>query len=283
MKQSPRLSHILGNAYKECAKRKSPLGKEPSSSESPDPADPDSSSRLAGTKGVRYQEKHRHIMGRGLISSSALGLTDGLVSNLAFLTGFAGAETGTEIIRFAGLAAMLAGTVSIFFGGVLAARSELDLYQSDARREAYEIEHEREEEVLELRELYREKGLSEDEAARVVDTISQSREKFLEDMLTNELHIHKSDLENPFKLGGVTGLSFLIGAFVPLAPYYLLSVRTNALVLSLTLSLAFLFAAGVWKGHVVEKAQWKSGLETLLIGAAAAGLLFLIGTALGFV
>ena len=59
-------------------------------------------------------------------------MADGLVTNLAFLTGFGGAVSGDGLIRFAGLAAMLAGTVSMFFGGVLSARSEHDLFKADS-------------------------------------------------------------------------------------------------------------------------------------------------------
>jgi hypothetical protein len=46
----------------------------------------------------------------------------------------------------------------MFFGGILGARSELDLFHADARREAFEIENEREEEVQELKTLYRGQG-----------------------------------------------------------------------------------------------------------------------------
>ena len=89
-----------------------------------------------------YVERHAHIGGRGLISAAALGLADGLVSNLAFLTGFGGAVASIDLILFAGVAAMLAGSVSMFFGGILSARSEFDLFKADSNREAYEIEHE---------------------------------------------------------------------------------------------------------------------------------------------
>src|ERR1700683_3685439 len=82
-----------------------------------------------------YVERHPHISGRDLISASALGLADGLVTNLSFLTGFSGAVSGDALIRFAGLAAMLAGTVSMFFGGILSARSEHDLFRADSDRE----------------------------------------------------------------------------------------------------------------------------------------------------
>ncbi len=235
-----------------------------------------------GSMGPRYQEKHAHIRGRGLISSSALGLSDGLVTNIAFLTGFS-AVGDLSLVRFAGLAAMLAGAVSMFFGGILAARSEMDLFRADSRREAYEIANERGEEIAELKELYMEKGLTEQEAAAVVARVSSRDDKFLEDMLANELHIHGANLENPYKLGGVIGLSFLVGALVPLLPYYLTGVEEHAIVASVVVSLVFLFSVGAWKGNIVGRAPLKSGLETLLIGALAAAILYAIGTFLGFV
>lgn len=236
-----------------------------------------------GRLGAKYQEKHKHIRGRGLVSSSALGLTDGLVTNLAFLTGFSGAISGVGLIRFAGVAAMLAGSVSMFFGGILAARSELDLYHADSSREAFEIENEPEEEKQELRELYLEKGLTENETDMVVKRVSSKKDAFLEDMLINELHIHRSNLQNPVKVGLVIGLSFLLGAFVPLVPYLLFTDKSSSVPSSVVVSLFFLVAAGAWKGRVAKKQMWKTAGETLLVGAVAAAVLYLLGTAFVFV
>jgi predicted membrane protein (TIGR00267 family) len=260
------------------------MGAESEGADETRPSAEGSSKRLpTGSMGTRYQEKHSHIRGRGLISSSALGLSDGLITNLAFLTGLQAAGTSFELVRFAGLASMLAGSVSMFFGGILAARSESDLFVADSNREAFEIENERDEEIGELKDLYVEKGLNSQEAETVVARISSNKDRFLEDMLVNELHIHKSRLESPFKLGATIGLSFLLGAVVPLLPYYAIGLRADALAASVIASLTFLFAAGVWKGSIVRRAIWKSGLETLGIGALAAVILYAIGTFLGFV
>lgn len=230
-----------------------------------------------------FVERHPHIAGRGVISASALGLADGLVTNLAFLTGFSGAVSSDSLIRFAGLAAMLAGTVSMFFGGILSARSEHDLFKADSEREAYEIEYETDEEKMEMKTIYMDKGLTSEEADMVVGRLLMNKEKFLEDMLANELHVHQRSLENPFRLGAVIGLSFLVGSFVPLAPYYLFDTKGSAVTLSVVISLAFLFAAGEWKGRIVKRKPMRSGLETMLIGAVAAGVLYAIGTAFVFV
>ncbi|HKM75459.1 MAG TPA: VIT1/CCC1 transporter family protein [Candidatus Bathyarchaeia archaeon] len=231
----------------------------------------------------RSEERHAHIRARNLIADSALGLSDGLITNLSFLTGFSGAISNISLIRLAGTAAMLAGSVSMFFGGILAARSEKDLYLADAKREAYEIEHEPEEERIELKTFYRNKGLSNTEAEMVVNKVTSTPKGWLEDLLIHELHIHKGELSNQYKKGGTIGISFLIGALVPLLPYYLFAVKHESLLTSLLTSLSFLFVVGAWKGNIVKKNIWRSGIEMLLVGIAGSLTLYIIGTFLGFI
>ena len=228
-------------------------------------------------------ERHKHIRARGYIGSSALGISDGLITNLAFLSGFAGATDKLPLIRFAGIASMLAGAISMFFGGFLAERSEYELYEADAKREAGEIEQEPEEEKSELKNFYVAKGLSQDEAGKVVEKIASDKEKFLEDILIHELHEHRTRLENPFKMGGVIGFSFLVGALIPLVLFLLLNSRDSSILAAALISPLFLFGVGVWKGRIVGRKLWKSGLETLFIGVIASGVVYLIGTGLGFV
>src|SRR3989440_5376788 len=206
--------------------------------------------QLTGLK-AQPAERHKHIRARGYIGSSALGISDGLVTNLAFLSGFAGATNNLPLIRFAGIASMLAGAISMFFGGLLAERSEYELYQADAKREAGEIEQEPEEEKSELKNFYLAKGLSQDEAGKIVEKISANKQKFLEDILMHELHVHETRLENPIKMGGVIGLSYLAGALIPLVPFIFLTTRNSSIIAAALVSPLFLFGVGVWKGRIV--------------------------------
>src|SRR5208283_911222 len=212
------------------------------------------------------QEVHRHIRGRGLISSLALGISDGLITNLAFLAGFAGAIGNSSLIRLAGTASMLAGAASMFFGAFLAMRSEADLFGADSKREANEIEQEPDEERRELTKFYRDKGLTREEADTVVSRVTSDKEKWLEDILLHELHLHKTRLEDPYKAALVTGVTFLLGAFVPLSVYLVFPPSNYTVPSSLAVSLCFLYFVGAWKGKIVGRQTWKSGLEMLLIG-----------------
>lgn len=230
------------------------------------------------------REIHKHIRARGYIGSAALGVSDGLVTNLAFLVGFATAASDAQfhLVQIAGFASMVAGGISMFFAGIIAGRSEYDLYQADAKREAGEIEAEPEEEKEELRQFYTSKGLRPDQARNVVDQIASNKEKFLEDILMHELHVYETNPTAPLKMGGVIGLAFLLGAFIPLAPFLILPARIESIVVASLVSPIFLFSVGAWRGRVVGRQFWRTGLETLGIGVAAAAILYLIGLSFGF-
>ncbi|MDA4129760.1 MAG: VIT1/CCC1 transporter family protein [Thaumarchaeota archaeon] len=246
--------------------------------------EPPEQKKVVSTSGKRkIEEKHKHIPGRGLIGNLALGLTDGVITNVAFLAGFAGANQGIAIIRFAGYASMLAGAVSMFFSGLNASRAEHDLFKADANRELLEIEQEPDEEKQELKNIYIEKGLTAKESEIVVRRISSDKQKWLDDLLIHEIHVSREELEHPLKMASVIGLSFLIGALVPLLGYLFSIDRVVSIATSVILSLVFLFFVGGWKGRLVERKFWRAGLEMLLIGVAASSLLFLIGYVLVFV
>jgi predicted membrane protein (TIGR00267 family) len=229
------------------------------------------------------REIHKHIRGRGVISNIALGISDGLVTNIAFLAGFSGTGALLLTVRLAGVAAMIAGGVSMFFGGILAGRSERDLFAADAKRESLEIENEPEEERQELIGYYLGKGLTPDEARIVVDRITSDKQKWLEDILVHELHIHKTSLGDPYKTGISIGLAFVLGALVPLLPYLLLPQIGIAMYLSVSISLLFLFVVGFWKGKIADKTPWRGALEMLIVGIVASALLYGIGQLLVFV
>ncbi len=238
---------------------------------------------LASQGKRKLEEKHKHIPARGLIGNLALGLTDGVITNVAFLAGFAGANQSIGIIRFAGYAAMLAGAVSMFFSGLNAARVEEDLFKADAQRELTEIEQEPDEEKQELKSFYVGKGLTSEEADIVVKRISSNKQKWLEDLLIHEIHVSKEELEHPIKVAGVIGLAFLAGALIPLTGYLVTTDRFISIIASIAASLVFLFIVGGWKGRVAGRKFWKGGMEMLLVGAGASSLLFLIGYVLVFV
>ena len=55
-----------------------------------------------------HEEEHRQISG-GWVRAGIFGVSDGLVTNVSLILGFAGANPGHDVVRLAGLAGLVAG------------------------------------------------------------------------------------------------------------------------------------------------------------------------------
>jgi predicted membrane protein (TIGR00267 family) len=231
---------------------------------------------------MQQKEIHEHTKGRGIMSNLILGIGDGMIVSLAFLTGVALNGVDLRILIITGASAVISNTVSMFFSGLLAKRTEIDLFNADYKRELYEIEYEPEEEKQEMMDIYRKKGLSAAESKRLVAKITKNKHGWLEDMLLNELHIHKDMLGSPILAGATIGLAALIGGIVPLAPYVFVSSLQSAIYTSVAIALLSLFVVGAIKGHVTKRNMLFSGLEILVVGIVAALIVFGIGKLLVF-
>lgn len=72
------------------------------------------------------------------------------------------------------------------------------------------------------------------------------------------------------------GLSFIVGALIPIVPYMVLG-GMNALYVSSVLSAVTLFGVGFFKGRLAAKSPFLSGLQFFTIAVGAAVLGYLIG------
>ena len=70
--------------------------------------------------------------------------------------------------------------------------------------------------------------------------------------------------------------AYAIGGLVPLSPYMLLIQMHSAFLLSVTVTLLALFVFGYVKGHYTDAAPMRGAIQTLIIGALAAGVAYLI-------
>lgn len=95
----------------------------------------------------------------------------------------------------------------------------------------------------------------------------------------------KSDVneknKEPLKTASATFISFLIVGAVPVLPYVGLLIFPNLfektfLIASVATGIAF-FLVGASKAYISRNPIWLEAIETLLIGAAAAGISYYIG------
>ncbi len=226
----------------------------------------------------RLTHPENHTAQRGmLLRNIILGGQDGVVNVLGIVLGVATATESTHIILLAGLAATFAESVSMAAVAYTSTRAEKEHYDSEVKRELYEIENMPEMERKEIEDIYRQKGFSGDLLSKVVDRICSNKKIWLDVMMREELHLEDpAEGMTPFWQGILVGGSAIIGSFVPVTPFFFLSVQL-ATPLSLVISLAVLFSAGAYKSYLTSGRWLKGGLELMIIGGAAALAGWLVG------
>src|SRR3954462_9641556 len=95
-----------------------------------------------------------HLESSELITDIVIGMSDGLTVPFALAAGLSGAVSSTAIIVIAGIAEIAAGSIAMGLGGYLAGKTEQDHYNSEQRREYYEVDHLRHKEIEETKEFF---------------------------------------------------------------------------------------------------------------------------------
>ena len=183
------------------------------------------------------------------------------------------------VVLLAGAAGLLSGAISMAAGAYISTKSQREVHEAQVGREREELERNPEEEKAELRVLYRLKGYSEEEAAQLVERISQDQELMLESLVRDELGLMPEIFPNPWLAGAQSGGAFLVGAFIPLVGYLFYGGMTATLV-SVGISVIALFVVGALKTLFTGLSWLRSGLEMAAIGIFATVTTYWIGSTL---
>jgi len=214
------------------------------------------------------------------IGDMVYGGLDGIVTTFAIVSGVAGANLGSGIILVLGLANLLADGFSMAAGAFLALKSELEYYDREREREAWEVKHFPEGERTELLEIYKAKGYSTDDAETLVSIQAKDERIWIDEMMIQELGMLR-DERKPILSALATLGSFIVAGSVPLLVYltglfFPIDSRAS-FAISTLLSAAALFSLGAAKVLITGRSWFHSGLEMLAVGGLAAGVAYLVG------
>jgi len=221
-----------------------------------------------------HTEEHTHegVSVRDII----LGVSDGLTVPFALAAGLSGAVASNFIVFLAGIAEMLAGGIAMGLGGYLSEKSHAQIYAKELEREHREVDALPEEERREVRDIWKARGYTGPELEQLVDAITKDRQRGVDFMMREELGLMEPAPGAAYKTSLTIGLSYVIGALVPLFPFLLPLTIHNALVISSVATLSALLLVGILKSRFTGGAWWRNGLETMLTGAAAAGAAYVL-------
>ena len=218
----------------------------------------------------------RHFTGGETVRDVVIGMSDGLTVPFALAAGLSGAVASAHVVVVAGLAEIAAGSIAMGLGGFLAAKSDAEHYEQELAREKKEIGTIPEAEASEVSEVFESYGLTKEESQPIVAALRKKPEAWVNFMMRFEL-----GLEAPRRgraLGSALTIAgaYAIGGLVPLSPYMLLSQMHSAFLLSVSVTLLALFVFGYVKGRYTGAAPLRGAIQTLIIGALAAGAAYLI-------
>jgi VIT1/CCC1 family predicted Fe2+/Mn2+ transporter len=220
---------------------------------------------------------HRDVNG-GWLRPAVFGAMDGLVSNLALISGVAGGDVAPHALVITGLAGLAAGAFSMAAGEYTSVASQRELVQAELAVEELELRRNPEDELAELAAMYEARGVEPGLALEVARQLSSDPARALETHAREELGVDPEDLPSPLVAAGSSFASFAVGALLPVLPYLL---GAGSLLPSVGLALAGLFACGAAVARVTARSWWFGGLRQLLLGGAAAGVTFVLGGLFG--
>ncbi len=225
--------------------------------------------------------RESHFRSSDTVRDVVIGIADGLTVPFALAAGVSGAIASSRIIVTAGLAEIAAGAIAMGIGGYLAARSDVDHYDTEYRREVDETHAAADEERAEVASVFRDFGISGSLLDQLVERIAADRTKWVEFMMRFELGLEKPNAKrapiSAFTIGG----SYVAGGIIPLAPYILVPNVPLALAWSIGVTLCALFIFGAIKAQITVGRRWFfGGLQTMITGGVAAGVAFALARAI---
>ncbi|MBN9583733.1 MAG: VIT1/CCC1 transporter family protein [Afipia sp.] len=223
----------------------------------------------------------RHFLGSETVRDVVIGMSDGLTVPFALAAGLSAAVTSTQIIVTAGLAEIAAGAIAMGLGGYLAARTDQEHYDSEQRRESWEVDNLREAEVAEVREIFAGYGLQDAALEAVVTALSANKKPWVDFMMRFELGLEKPDPRRAPLSAATIAASYLVGGLIPLLPYMILDDLPTALRYSVACTGLALAVFGAVKGRLTGISMLKSGFQTSLVGGLAASAAFYLAHLFG--
>jgi vacuolar iron transporter family protein len=212
------------------------------------------------------------------LRAAVLGANDGILSVSSLLLGVAGSGASRHAVITAGIAALVAGALSMAAGEYVSVSSQRDTENADVLLERHELEQDPETELRELANIYVQRGLAPDLAAQVADALT-ARDP-LAAHVRDELGLEDDRRARPLQAAGSSALAFSSGAILPLLAAVIFggSVRTLATVVVTLIALAVLGFTGARVGGANEL---RATVRVTVWGAVAMAVTYGIGAAVG--
>ncbi|MFJ4696312.1 VIT family protein [Streptomyces sp. NPDC088766] len=227
-----------------------------------------------------HDEPHAGSLGARLnwLRAAVLGANDGIVSTAGLVVGVAGATGDRSALLTAGLAGLLAGSMSMAAGEYVSVSTQRDSETAALALERRELREQPEAELEELTGLLEERGLTREVARDAA--VQLTRRDALRAHARVELGIDPDELTNPWHAAWASFLAFTVGALLPLLAIVLPPPdwRLPVTVVSVLLALA---CTGWSSARLGAAAPARAVVRNVGGGAVAMAVTYAAGALLG--
>ncbi|CAH1194849.1 putative Fe2+/Mn2+ transporter, VIT1/CCC1 family [Candidatus Nitrotoga sp. BS] len=221
----------------------------------------------------------RHLAGQtGWLRPAVLGANDGIVSTASLVIGVAAAHATHDSILLAGVAGLVAGTMSMAAGEYVSVHSQADSEQADIERERKELETNGPGEHKELAAIYVGRGLDPALAKQVADQLMAH--DALGAHTRDELGITEAQNARPLQATFASAASFAVGAGMPLIVTVFAPEASLIPIISVT-TLMFLALLGGVAAKAGGARVTVGAIRVTFWGALAMGLTAIVGALFG--
>tara|TARA_A100001391_G_scaffold48774_7_gene29139 strand:+ start:44815 stop:45519 length:705 start_codon:yes stop_codon:yes gene_type:complete len=231
---------------------------------------------MQGSEG--HPERHQ-VQRIGWLRAAVLGANDGIVSTSSLIVGVAAAASSKGEVLLAGVAALVAGAMSMAAGEYVSVSSQADAEASDLARERDELATQPVAEQRELAAIYRKRGLDAETAEKVA--IQLMEKDALAAHARDELGINSVTTARPVQAALTSAATFTTGAAIPLAAAWISPVGQTMVVTVSLASLLLLALLGAIGARTGGAPVMKATLRVAFWGAAAMAVTAVIGKLVG--
>lgn len=222
--------------------------------------------------------KNNHVSKLNWLRAAVLGANDGIVSIAGLVLGVAGASADEKTVFTAGIAGILAGSISMGVGEYISVSSSKDVEKALLEREKDRLKNYAQEELEELISIYERKGLSRKTSEIVAEELTAFDP--LKAHFDAELGIDPNNLTNPWHAAIASSLSFIAGAIIPfiaiLIPPTGIKIQVSFLAVILALVLTGALSAGAGGAN-----KLKAVIRVVMGGVLAMIVTYIIGRVFG--
>ncbi|MFM7542727.1 MAG: VIT family protein [Actinomycetales bacterium] len=219
--------------------------------------------------GIEAHRAHR----AGWLRAAVLGSNDGLVSTASLMIGIVTAGKN-EFVVTAGLAAIVAGAMSMAVGEYVSVKSQNDIEKSDREMEVRQLATDPKGELEELTQIYQSRGISRKLAEQVAQELHEKDP--LSAHLRDELGHHDATRARPMQAAVASALSFTAGGLVPFIGAFAPTLGGKALSIIAT-TFVGLIVAGVISAKTAGASVTRTTIRIVMGGALGMAITAAVG------